>query len=78
VSLGEGTNLFDFVLTKHPGMDFVKMYISTPGMILAGGWLNDNNTINLWLSMQMVILVASLVYWILCWIATRFIFLIVE
>jgi len=78
VLLGEFTNLFDFLLSKHPGMDFVKQYISAPGMLLAGGWLNDANTINLWLSMESVIIVASLVYWGLCWLATRFIFLILE
>ena len=78
VVIGEFTNLFDFVLSKHPGMDFVKQYISTPGMLLAGPWLNDANTMNLWLSMESVIILASLIYWALCWLATRFLFIILE
>lgn len=78
VVVGEFTTLFDFIPGKHPGMDFVKQYISTPGMLLAGSWLNEANTLNLWLSMESVIILASLVYWTLCWLATRFLFLILE
>ena len=78
VVIGEFTNLFDFVLTQHPGMDFVKQYISTPAMLIIGNWLNADNAINLWLSMELVIVLASVIYWSLCWLATRFIFLILE
>jgi len=78
VVIGEFTNLFDFMLSKHAGMDFVKQYISMPGVMVPVSWLNADNTINLWLSMEIVIIVASIIYWSLCWLVTRFLFLILE
>lgn len=76
VALGEFTPLFTFVDSKHPGMDFVKQDISMPGTLLVGSWGTDDNTINLWLSMEAVILVASLVYWGICYLCTRLILLL--
>lgn len=77
ILMGEVTNLFDFLPGPHPGMDFVGKFISTPGMLLIGAWLNPATTFDLWLSMECVIILASLIYWGLCWLATRLLFIVI-
>jgi hypothetical protein len=76
--LGEFTSLFDFIVSPHPGMDFVKQYISAPAMLVSHLWWNDKGTLNLWVSMEGIIIAASLVYWVLCYLATRFILVVME
>jgi len=92
VVVGELTPLFDFVNSKHPGMDFVKIYIDAPAVWLldcywafsqAFGFLSvffsenarttDTSSFTLWLGVESVILLGSVVYWGLCYIASRLI-----
>jgi len=76
--IGEITPLLDFMPGKHPGMDIVKNYIAFPATSIARGWWYDDNTINLWLSMEIIIILASALYWVLCYFATRLIFALTQ
>ena len=65
-----------FIGTKHPGMDFVKQYVSTPAAILFQSFWKDDNLINLWFSMEAFIILGSIIYWVVCYFCSRLILLL--
>jgi len=119
VFIGQVTNLFSFMGTKNPGIDFVKVYIAAPAVPLLTwllivleavtdnvvkaafyltGTLSDNRLqqvtksgfsfvddfykdesyFGLFLSTEAIILSASVLYWIVCYLSVRTILLITD
>ncbi len=70
IALGEFTDLFSFMKTSHPGIDFVMQYLDALVYSLFG-LANPSDPLMLFLSAELIVLTSSVLYGALCWAITK-------